>query len=242
MTSLMLLSVSIMTTRQPLSALVIISYFLFASSFIAPCSVYVKLGFSFFVGCFISALISFSTRSIYVLNAWCVSFGVQFSLFLILKGTCSFSWFTVAIQVSSLKWTQSLISQKKFCKSEDSWFLVYLFEVGMKLKFSFRSLYISKENKCFDEFTTFPDASDLYLSVFVIVWCSLKVFALFLVWNSVPLTDWCWFEYGFLRQMPPGCFLAWDVLPYSQFPYSMFKLLLRITFFLVLFQKNNLIP
>ena len=139
-----------------------------------------------------------------------------FSLFLILKGTCSFGWFTVVIQVSSLKWARSLISWKKFCKSEDSWFLLYLFEVGIKLRFLFRSLYVSKENECFDKFTTFPDGSDLYLSAFLIVRCSLRVFALFLVRNSVPSTYRCCFEYGFLRRRPPGFFLAGDVLPYSQ--------------------------
>ena len=185
--------------------------------------------------CLISALISFSTRSIYVLTVWCVSFGVHFSLFLILKGTCSLGWFAVAIQVSS----RSLVSRQKFCKSENSWFLLYLFEVGMELRFSFRSLYVSKENKCFDKFMTFPDGSDLYLSAFVIIRCSLNVFALFLVRNSVPLTDRYWFEYGLLRRRPPGCFLAQDVLPYS---LSMFSLLLRITLFLVLFQQFNLIP
>ena len=111
--------------------------------------------------------------------------------------------------------------------------------MGIKLRFLFRSLYVSKENECFDKFTTFPDGSDLYLSAFVIVRCSLKVFALFLVRNSVPLTDRYWFEYGLLRRRPPGCFLAQDVLPYS---LSMFSLLLRITLFLVLFQQFNLIP
>ena len=84
----------------------------------------------------------------------------------------------------------------------------------MKLRFLFRSLYVSKENECFDKFTTFPDGSDLYLSAFVIVRCSVKVFTLFLVRNSVPLTDWCWFQYGLLRRRPPGCILARDVLPY----------------------------
>ena len=58
----------------------------------------------------------------------------------------------------------------------------------MKLRFLFRSLYVSKENKCFDQLT-FLDGSDLYLSAFVIVQCCLKVFALFLEQNSVPLTD-----------------------------------------------------
>ena len=34
----------------------------------------------------------------------------------------------------------------------------------------FGKLYASKENVCFDEFTTFPDMwSDLYLNAFVIV-------------------------------------------------------------------------
>ena len=88
--------------------------------------------------------------------------------------------------------------------------------MGIKLRFLFRSLYVSKENECFDKFTTFPDGSDLYLSEFVIVRCGLKVLVLFLVRNSVPLTDQCWFEYGLLRQRLPGCFLAQDVLPYSQ--------------------------
>ena len=136
------------------------------------------------------------------------------SLLLILKGTCSFGWFIVVVQVSSLKWALSMISRKKFCKSEDNWFLLYLFEVGMKLRFLFRSLYVSKENECFDRFMTFPDGSDLYLSAFVIVRCSLKVFALFLEQNSELLTDRCWFEYGLLRRRPPGCFLARDILPY----------------------------
>ena len=87
----------------------------------------------------------------------------------------------------------------------------------MKLRFLFRSLYISKENECCDKFMTFPDGSDLYLSAFVIIRCSLKLFTLFLKRNSVPLTGRCWCDYGLLRQRPPGYFLAWDVLPYSQY-------------------------
>ena len=82
-----------------------------------------------------------------------------------------------------------MISEKKFCKSEDNWFFLYLFEVGMKLRFLFRSLYISKGNECFDKFTTFPDGLEIYLSAFVIVRYNMKVFALFVVRNSVPLTD-----------------------------------------------------
>ena len=89
--------------------------------------------------------------------------------------------------------------------------------MGIKLRLLFKSLYVSKENECFNKFTAFSDGSDLYLCAFVIVRCSLKVFALFLVRNSVPLTDRCWFEYGLLRRRPPGCFLARDVLPYSQY-------------------------
>ena len=50
----------------------------FVSSSIALCSIYVKLDFSFFVSCFINALISSSTRSIYVLTKWCVSANMQF--------------------------------------------------------------------------------------------------------------------------------------------------------------------
>ena len=63
--------------------------------------------------------------------------------------------------------------------------------MGMKLKFLFRSLYVPKENDCFDKFTTFPDGSDLYL-------------------NSVLLTDRYWFEYGLLRWRPPGCFYSYS--------------------------------
>ena len=165
-------------------------------------------------------MILFFTRSIYVLTVWCVTFGVHFSLFLILKSTCLFDWFSVAIQVSSLKWARSLFSRKRFCKSEDNWFLLYLFKVGMKLRFLFRSLYVSKEHECFDEFLTFPDGSALYLSALVIIRCCLKVFALFLVRNSVPLKDRCWFEYG--------CFFWLEMF----FPIlSMFRLLLcRVLF------------
>ena len=57
--------------------------------------------------------------------------------------------------------------------------MLYLFEVAIKLRFLFRSLYLLKENWCFDKFTTFADWSDLYLSAFVIDPCRLKVFALF---------------------------------------------------------------
>ena len=90
----------------------------------------------------------------------------------------------------------------------------------MKLRFLFRSLYVSKEHECFDEFLTFPDGSALYLSALVIIRCCLKVFALFLVRNSVPLKDRCWFEYG--------CFFWLEMF----FPIlSMFRLLLcRVLF------------
>ena len=105
----------------------------------------------------------------------------------------------------------------------------------MKIRFLFRSLWISKQNHCFDKFTAFPDGSDLYPSAFVIVRCSLKVFALVLERNSVPLTDRCWFEYGLLRRRPSGCFF-W--LGMFFLILSMFRLLLRITFFWFCF--NNL--
>ena len=81
-----------------------------------------------------------------------------------------------------------------------------------------RSLYVSKENQCFDKFLTkFPDGSYLDLSAFIIVRYILKVFALFLGQNSVPLTNRCCSEYGLLRRRPPGHFLARDILPYSQY-------------------------
>ena len=56
----------------------------------------------------------------------------------------------------------------------------------MKLRFLFRSLYVPKENESFDEFTIFPDGSDLYLKLFTVV-----KFALILERHSVPLTGQC---------------------------------------------------
>ena len=55
--------------------------------------------------------------------------------------------------------------------------------MDMKLRFLFRSLYVSRGNECFDKFTTFSDGSDIYISAFVIFRSSLKMFALFLVRN-----------------------------------------------------------
>ena len=63
----------------------------------------------------------------------------------------------------------------------------------------------------------FSDVSYLYLNAFVIIRCTLNVFALFLKQNSALLTSPYWFEYDLLRQMPPGVFLAQDVFPYSQY-------------------------
>ena len=59
----------------------------------------------------------------------------------------------------------------------------------MKLRFLFRSSYVSKENERFDKFMTFPDDSDLYLGACVIIRCSLKGFTWFLEQNSAPLID-----------------------------------------------------
>ena len=50
----------------------------------------------------------------------------------------------------------------------------------MKLGFSFRSSYVSKEKECFDKIALSPNGSDLYLRAFVIIRCSLNVFAFFL--------------------------------------------------------------
>ena len=123
-------------------------------------------------------------------TVWCVSFGIHFYFF--------------------------SISRRKFYKFEDNWFLLYLSEVGMKLRFLFRILSIWNKNECFDKFT-FPGGSDLYLKAFVIIHPSLKVFALFLERNSVPSTDGCCFEYGFLMRRPTGCFSPRDVFPYSKY-------------------------
>ena len=89
----------------------------------------------------------------------------------------------------------SLISWKTFCKSKDNWFLLQLFEVGIRLRFLCRNVYVSKENECFDKSTTFLHWSVLYLHLFVIVCFSLKVFALFLEQSWVPPTNQCWFEF-----------------------------------------------
>ena len=176
-----------------------------ASSSITIYSLCVKLDFSFFVSCFINALISFSIRSIDVLIVWCVFWRVLFSSFLIFKGTYSFGWLTVLMQVSSLKWSRSLINRKKFVNSKKNDFC-YIF-----LK------WVWKESKCFDKFTTFSHGSDSYISKFVFAPCSLIAFPLFLKQNSVPLTIRCWFQYGLLRWIPTRCFLVQDVLPCSQY-------------------------
>ena len=64
--------------------------------------------------------------------------------------------------------------------------------------------------------------------MFVVSWKCLHSFL-----NEIQYR--CWSEYGLLRWRPRGCFLAWDVLSYSQY----ISILLRIMFFLVCF--NNLI-
>ena len=74
----------------------------------------------------------------------------------------------------------------------------------VKLRFLFRSLYVQKQNECFGKFAKFPDGSDLYLSAFVIVCSSLKVFALFIEQNLASLTNRCWFEYDLLKRRAPG--------------------------------------
>ena len=172
----MKLSVSIITTTPHFSALVIMRSFLFGSSFIAICFLSVKLRLQCYIGFFI-----IFHKIMHVRTVWWVSFGFHFSLFLLKNGSWLFSWFIVVIHVSSLKWAPGSMSRKKFYKSKDNnWFLLYLFEEGMRLRFFFRSLYVSKENKCFDKYTTFPDGSDLFLSMLVVVCCSLKIFAMFL--------------------------------------------------------------
>ena len=132
---------------------------------------------------------------------------------LIVKGSYSFGWFIIVIQFSSMKWAPSLISRFLNQKTIDFYyiFLKWIWNYDFCLE-----IY-TKENECFDKFRTFPDGSDLYLSAFVIVRCSLKVFAFLLERNSVHLTDRCWFENDFLKRKPPGCFLAQDALPYSQY-------------------------
>ena len=60
-----------------------------------------------------------------------------------------------------------------------SCFLLYFFGVGTKLRFLFKSLKVPKENECFDKFITFPDGSDLYLILLLIVRCMPIVFPLF---------------------------------------------------------------
>ena len=158
------------------------------------------------IGC---ALVSFSKMSVYALTAWWVSF-------LGLTGTYKLGWFIVVIKVSSLNWALSLISPKKNFKSEEVERWIWNFNEKVlimrfwKWRFLLRSLWVSKENKCFDKFTAFPDELDLYLSAFAIARCSLKVFH---EQNSATLTDQCWFGYGLLRWRLSGFFSAWDVLP-----------------------------
>ena len=60
-----------------------------------------------------------------------------------------------------------------------SCFLLRFFGVGTKLRFLFKSLKVSKENECFDNFITFSDGSDLYLILLLIARCIPIVFPLF---------------------------------------------------------------
>ena len=89
-----------------------------------------------------------------------------------------------------------MIRRKKFSESVSSYFLLYFFGVGTKLRFLFKSLKVSKENECFDKLITFPDRSDLYLifafncsfyadSVSIVRWIKVSTFiisVLFVAW------------------------------------------------------------
>ena len=142
---------SIITTMSPLSAFVIIISFLFASSslFFVP----LWIGFWIFHFFIFSLFRSFCTKSVNVLTLWWVSLGVLFCLFLIWKGR--FYWSVLDFGLISLTLARSLIRQKTFSASLSN--CLYFFGVGMKLRFLFKSLKVSKENECFDKFVTSPD-------------------------------------------------------------------------------------
>ena len=57
-------------------------------------------------------------------------------------------------------------------------------------------------------FATYLDESDLYLSAFIIVRCSLKVFALFLEQDLAHSTNSWWFEYSLLKRRTLGCYFG----------------------------------
>ena len=57
--------------------------------------------------------------------------------------------------------------------------LFYIPGVGKKLKFLFKSLYVSLEKECFDKFITHPSGSCLCLSNILIVRCSFVKLPLF---------------------------------------------------------------
>ena len=63
----------------------------------------------------------------------------------------------------------------------------------------------------------FRGRSDLYLSAFIIVRCSLKVFPLFLEQNSGPLTDQCWFLVWPLEAEATWMFFGSGCFSYSQY-------------------------
>ena len=179
------------------------------------------------IGC---ALVSFSKMSVYALTAWWVSF-------LGLTGTYKLGWFIVVIKVSSLNWALSLISPKKNFKSEEVERWIWNFNEKVlimrfwKWRFLLRSLWVSKENKCFDKFTAFPDELDLYLSAFAIARCSLKVFH---EQNSATLTD----QIGLVMTFWGGGYLDFFRLGMFFLNLSIFTLPLH-TMLSLIFYKDN---
>ena len=98
---------SIITTTTPLSALIIIMSFLFASSSIAFCSPLDRLEFVFLIFFGFSLFRSFCTGSVNVLTLRCVSLVVHFCLFFIWKGM--FLWSVLNYGLMSLKWAWRLL-------------------------------------------------------------------------------------------------------------------------------------
>ena len=92
-----------------------------------------------------------------------------------------------------------------------------------------RKLIHIRRSPTFHKFTTFFDGSDLYLSAFVIIRCSLKVFPLFLRQNSyiyqIDIASW------------GTCLLNVVLLAMFFLILSMFRSFLRTIFSLVLFQQ-----
>ena len=151
----------------------------FDRSFSATFSSLLKLDLIFFGGTVLLCSISFLTASTFVFIVWCLFGGVYFLFLFCLNIHFSSSFLLFGV---SLKYAFSLIRLKKPFKSASSSFLLYLFGVGIKFKFLFKSLHSALVNECLVKLIIFPVGSDWCLMDFSIVFRKLPKFSWFLRW------------------------------------------------------------